>query len=115
MKHQRAQCQRNYRPGLSILALVVTLFVLPYITDIPYLEDQAPNHDAEENTKVETKSEADYTKTLLAVADVENDSVTGYGLTPQGTYNRISYPTRGTPASQRLVHALLTSRPPPVA
>ena len=115
MKLQLSQYQSNRRPGFSILALVMILFVLPYITDVPYLEDQAQTHDAEENTKVEGKSEADFYKFPPVVADVQGDSVVGHGLTPEDVYKRISYPTRGTPSSQLLFYDLIISRPPPVA
>ncbi len=115
MKHQRSQYQSNCRPGRSILALVMIFFVLPYITDVPYLDDQAPTQVAEEISKVDGKAEADYDKIFIAVADVQNDSAVGHGLTPQDVYKRISYPTRGTPSSHRLFLALLISRPPPIA
>ena len=115
MKHQRSQCRSDCRPGRSKLALVMIFFVLPYITDVPYLEDQTPTQDAEENSKVEAKAEAGYDNNFLVVADVQVDSVVGHGLTPQDIYKRISSPTRGTPSSQRLFLALLISRPPPVA
>ena len=115
VKHQRSQYQSDCWPGRSILALVMILFVLPYITDIPYLEDQAPTQDAEENSKVEAKAEAGFYKIPFVGADVQNDSVVGHGLTHQGFYARISHLTRGTPLFQRLFYALIISRPPPVA
>lgn len=93
----------------------MAFFVLPYITDIPYLEDQASTHDAEENAKVEGKAEAGYNKIPLVVGNVQNNSAAGHSLTLQGVYHRIDHPTRGTPSSQRLVHTLIVSRPPPVA
>ena len=115
VKHQRSQYQSYCWPGRSILALVMILFVLPYITDIPYLEDQAPTRDAEENSKVEVKAEVGFYKISFVGADVQNDSVVRRGLTPQGFYTRMSHPTRGTPSPQRLFHSLIISRPPPFA
>ena len=115
VRHQRSQYQSDCWPGRSILALVMILFVLPYITDIPYLEDQAPTQDAEENSKVESKAEAGFYKIPFVGADVQNDSVVGHGLTHQGFYARISHLTRGTPSPQRLFHSLIISRPPPFA
>jgi hypothetical protein len=115
MRHQSSQYPRDCRPKRSLLALVMVLFVLPYITDIPYLEDHTSTHDAEENAKVEGKAEGDIFKIPLIVADVQNDSVVGHGLTPQDVYKRMSYPTRGVPSSQRLFSDLIISRPPPVA
>ena len=90
-------------------------FVLPYITDIPYLDDQTPTQDAEENSKVEAKTEAGHENIFLVGADVQIDSVVGHGFTPQDIYKRISYPIRGTPPVQRLCLASLISRAPPVA
>ena len=115
MKHQRSQCQSDCWQGRSKLALVIIFFVLPYFTDVPYLDDQTPTQDAEENSKVEAKAETDYDNTFLVVADVQIDSVVEHGLTPQDIYRRISYRTRGNPSSQRLFIALRNSRPPPVA
>lgn len=114
MKHHRSQCQSDCRPWRSKLALVMIFFVLPYITDVPYLDDQTPTQDAEENSKVEAKAEAGY-NVFLVVADVQIDSVVGHGLTPQDIYKRISYPIRGNPSSQHLCLVSLISRPPPVA
>ncbi len=114
MKHQ-PQYRNDCRSWCNVLALVMAFFVLPYITDIPYLDDQASTHDAEENAKVEGKAEAGDNKIPLVVGDVQNDSTVGHGLTLQGVYQRINLPTRGTPSSQRLVHTLIISRPPPVA
>ena len=116
VKHRLLQCQSNCRPGYSILALVIVFFVLPYFTDVAYYADQTPTHDAQENSKVEGKTEAGgYEKIPLAVADVQNDSVVGLGLTSQNVNNRIPYLIRGTPSSQHLFLALVISRPPPVA
>ena len=115
MKHQRSQYQSDCRSGLSILALLLVFFVLPYITDVPYLDDQAPTQVAEENSKLEGKAEADYDNTFTAIPDAQNDSVAGNGLTSQDIYKRISCPIKGTPSSQCLLLALLVSRPPPGA
>ena len=115
VKHQRSQYQSGCWPGRSILALVMILFVLPYITDIPYLEDHASTQDAEENAKVEVKAETGFYKISLVGADVQNDSVVGHGLTPQSFYKRMSHPTRGTPSPHRLFYSLIISRPPPFA
>ena len=93
----------------------MAFFVLPYITDIPYLDDQASTHDAEENSKVEGKAEAGCNKIPLVVSDIQNSSAVGRGLTLKGVYRRINLPTRGTPSSQRHFHTLIISRPPPVA
>lgn len=93
----------------------MAFFVLPYIIDIPYLDDQASTHDVEENSKVEGKAETDNNKILFVVEDVQNNSAIVHGLTLQGVYQRVNLPTRGTPSSQRLVHTLIVSRPPPVA
>ena len=90
-------------------------FVLPYITDIPYLDDQTPTQDAEENSKVETKAETGHENIFPVVAYVQIDSVVGHGFTPQDIYKRISYPIRGTPPVQLFCLASLISRAPPVA
>lgn len=93
----------------------MAFFVLPYIIDIPYLDDQASTHDVEENSKVEGKAETDNNEILFVVGDVQNNSAIVHGLTLRGVYQRINLPTRGTPASQRHFHTLIISRPPPVA
>ena len=90
-------------------------FVLPYITDVPYLDDRTPTHDAEANSKVEAKAEAGHDDIFLVVANIQIDSVVGCGVTSQDVYKRIAHPTRGTPSSQYLFYAPLISRPPPVA
>ena len=114
MKHQ-SQYRNDCRSWGNILALVLAFFVLPYITDIPYLDDQASTHEAEENSKVEAKAEAGHNKILLVASDVQNSFAVGHGLTLQGIYQRINLPNRGTPSSQRHFHTLIISRPPPIA
>jgi hypothetical protein len=98
-----------------MLALVMVFFVLPYIADVPYLDDQAPVHDAEQNSKVEGQTGAKYEEVTPLLDDVHNDSVVGHGLTLQDVYSRIAYPTKRPLSSQRLFHASLISRPPPIA
>ena len=115
MKHQRSQYLNDCRSRLSILALVMTFFVLPYIADVPYLEDQTPTHDIEENSKIAGKTELDHDAISPLPADVRNDSVVGSRLTPQDVYKRMAHPPRGTPSFQHLFQALHISRPPPIA
>ncbi len=115
MKPQLLQCQSNCRPGCSILALVIVLFVLPYFTDVAYYADQTPTHDAQENSKVEGKSKANYNKTPLSVAAVQSDSVVGHSLTSRNVYKSIPSLASGTSSFQNLFLTLLISRPPPVA
>ena len=93
----------------------MVFFVLPYITDVPYLDDQAPVHDAEENAKVEGQAGPKYEEVTPLLDDIHNDSVVGHGLTRQDVYSRIAYPTKRPLSSQRLFHASLASRPPPLA
>ena len=115
MKHQLLQWHSNCRPGWGILALVIVFFVLPYFTDVAYYADQTPTHFAQEDSQVEGKINTDYEKILLAVADVQTDSVVEDGLSAQNVYKRIPYLTSRTPSSQHLFLTLLFSRPPPVA
>jgi hypothetical protein len=114
VKHRLLQCQSNCRPGYSILALVIVFFVLPYITDVAYYADHTPTHDAQENSKVEGKTEANHNKISLAVTDIQSDFVVGHGLTSRNVYKRIPYLASGTSSSQHLFLTLLISRPPPV-
>ena len=115
MKHQLLQWHSNCRPGCCILALVIVFFALPYFTHVAYYADQTPTHDAQEHSKVEGKTEADYKKISLAVADVQTDSVVGHDLPSQNVYKRIPYLTSRTSSSQHLFLTSLISRPPPVA
>lgn len=93
----------------------MTFFVLPYVADVPYLDDNVPTHDAEENSKIENKAEAGHDEILLAAADIQGDSVIGQALTLQDGYKRIAHLPRGNPSFQRFFDALHISRPPPVA
>lgn len=93
----------------------MTFFVLPYITDIPYLDDNAPTHDAEENSKIEVKAEANHDEIFPAAADSQNDSLSGQSLIIQYGYKRIAGLPSGNSSSQSLFHAVHISRPPPVA
>jgi hypothetical protein len=98
------------------LALVIVFFALPYFTDVAYYADQTPTHSAQENSKVEGKTEANHEKIPLAVADVQTDSIVGHALTSQNVYKkRIPHLTSSPPSSQHLFLTLLISRPPPVA
>jgi len=97
------------------LALVIVFFALPYFTDVAYYADQTPTHSAQENPKVEGKTEANHEKIPLAVAGFQTDSIVGHALTSQNVYKRIPYLTSGPPSSQHLFLTLLISRPPPVA
>ena len=115
MKHQVLQWHSNCRPGCSILALVVVFFVLPYFTDVAYYADQTPTHNAQEDSRVEGKIEANPEKIPLAVADFQTDSIVGHGLPSQNVYKKIPYLTIRTPSSQHRFLTLLISRPPPVA
>ena len=115
LKHQRSQAQSDCRVWLSPLALVMTLFVLPYIADVPYLDDHASTHDAEENFKVDRKAEPKHDEIVQILADGQHDCVGGHGLTPQEVYKRVSSPPRGTPSFQRIFHPSLISKPPPIA
>ena len=115
MKHHLLQWHSNYRPGCSILALVIIFFALPYFTDVAYYADQTPTHDAQEDSNVEGKTEAGYKKISLAVADVQTDSGVEHDLPPQNVYKRIPYRTSRISSSQHLFLSLLISRPPPVA
>lgn len=110
-----SQYQTDRWSGCSILALVLVFFVLPYITDVPYLDDQAPAHDAEENSKIEGQTGPKYEEVTPLLDGVHNDSVVGHGLTPQDVYSRIASPTKRPLSSQWLFHPSLISRPPPVA
>ena len=69
---------------------MIVLFVLPYVTDVAYYADQTPTHDAQENSKVEGKTESNDNKTPLSVADVQSDSVVGHSLTSWNLYKRIT-------------------------
>ena len=89
-------------------------FVLPYITDVPYLDDRTPTQDAEGNSKVEGKAEPEYHE-IAPFLDVQNDSVVGHNLTPQVVYKKIAHPPRRSSSFQSLFHVLLISRPPPIA
>jgi hypothetical protein len=115
VKLRLSQYQNDCWPVCSILALVMVFFVLPYIADVPYMDDQAPVNDAEENSKVEGQSGPKYEEVTPLLDDVHIDSVVGHGLTPQDVYSRIAYPTKRPLSSQCLFHASLISRPPPIA
>jgi hypothetical protein len=93
----------------------MTFFVLPYIADVPYLDDNASTHDAEANSKVEVKAEANHDEIFPAAADSQNDSLSGQGLTIRYEYRRIAGLPTGNPSSRNLFHAVHISRPPPVA
>jgi len=94
---------------------VIAFFVLPYFTDVAYYADHTPTHDAQEDSKVEGKTEANFDKIPLAVADLQSDSAVRHDLASQNVYRRIPYLTSGTPSSQYLFLTLHISRPPPVA
>ena len=92
----------------------MVFFVLPFITDVPYLDDRASTHDAEGNSKVEGKAEPEYHE-IAPFFDVQNDSVVGHNLlTPQVVYKKIAHPPRESSSFQSLFHVLLISRPPPI-
>jgi hypothetical protein len=115
VKHQLLPWHSNCQPGYSILALVIIFFALPYFTDVAYYADQTPTHDAQEDSKVEGKTEAGYKKISIAVADVQTDSLVGHDLPSQNVYKKISCLTSRTSSSQHLILTLCISRPPPVA
>lgn len=115
LRHQRSQDQSDGRARLGLLVLVLTFFVLPYVVDIPYLDDQTPNPDAEENLKLDRKAESKHNEIVPILADSQNDCLAGHGLTLQEIYKWISSPCRRTPSLQNIVHPSLISRPPPIA
>ena len=115
MKHQRSHYQSDCRPRLGQLVLVVAFFVLPYVADIPYLDDQTPNPDAEANLKIDRNAEPKYDEIVPILADSKHDCGGGHSLTPQIVYKRVSSPSRETPSFQRIFHPSLISRPPPIA
>lgn len=94
---------------------MIAFFVLPYFTDVANYADLTPTHSAQENSKVEGKTEANHEKIPLAVAGVQTDFIVGHAHPKQDVYKRVPYLTSRSPSSQHLFLALLISRPPPVA
>lgn len=113
-KHQRLQTQSERQVWLSRLALVMMFFVLPYVADVPYLDDHTSTHDAEENIKTDPKTEPKHDAFVQFFAYAQYDSVGEHSHTPQKAYKRIDFPPKETSSFQRCFHVSLISRPPPI-
>lgn len=115
LKFQRSHYQSDCQVLLSRLALVMTFFVLPYIADVPYLEDHTSTHDIEENFKIDRTAEPKQDQIDPILVDDQNDCVGKCGLSLLEVYKRGSALSSGPPSLQRIFHPSVISRPPPIA